>query len=149
MSLKQLLDEQHSRLGELLALLEQEQSCLIKGKVDGEHLQQLAADKAALQQALADTDHRRHQVQLRLGYEDSRAGARQASLDAGCAALWDQLCQRAEQVARANRRSGDILHLRMDQNRQILEQIHRLAQPSVYSANGRAPLQSPRLNASA
>lgn len=149
MSLKQLLDEQHRRLDELLTLLEHEQSCLVKGRVDGEQLQRLAQAKAELQQTLANTERRRHQAQLRLGYADDSHGARQAARDAGCENHWNQLGQRAEEVARANRRSGEILQLRMTQNSRILEQIHRLANPGVYYANGQVPLQSSRLDASA
>ncbi|ALM54262.1 flagella synthesis protein FlgN [Halomonas huangheensis] len=149
MSLKLLLSQQHARLGDLLELLKTEQACLVAGRVDGGQLQQLARDKTVLQQALADTEHKRHQVQLRLGYEDSNAGAYRAACDAGCEDLWEQLRQRAEDTAHANRRSGEILQLRMDQNRGILEQIHRLANPNVYHADGRARLQNSRLNASA
>lgn len=149
MSLTKLLDEQHERLTQLLALLGEEQECLIKGKVDGDALTTLANDKTLLQRMLAQTEERRHEVQCRLGYGDTREGAHQAAIDAGCEERWQATLAVAREVARANLRCGELLSLRMSHNQRMLDHIHKIADAGVYRADGLTRLQSPRLNTSA
>ncbi|MBY5924920.1 MULTISPECIES: flagella synthesis protein FlgN [Halomonas] len=149
MSLTRLLDQQHTRLSDLLGLLQQEQECLVQGQVDTEALVGLATRKSEIQQQLAETEARRRQVQCRLGYADDREGARQAAMDAGCIAQWDSTMAMARDVSRANLRCGELLGLRMQHNQQMLDEIHRIANASVYRPDGRTRLQPSRLNVSA
>ncbi|WP_348815048.1 flagellar protein FlgN [Halomonas sp. H10-59] len=149
MSLARLLDQQRERLAELLALLGEEQECLVQGQVDSEALVALAGQKSEIQQRLAETEARRHQVQCRLGYPDDREGTLQAARDAGCEAAWKATMALAREVSRANLRCGELLALRMEHNQRMLHQIHRIANASVYQPDGRTRLQPSRLNVSA
>ncbi|MCK2184947.1 flagella synthesis protein FlgN [Halomonas getboli] len=149
MSLKQLLDGQAERLTRLGQRLEEEQGLLVEGEIDGRRLNALAAEKADLQRALEDTEARRARVQRQLGYADGLDGARQAAADAGCLDGWQAMLEGARRIARLNERNGRLLELRMRHNQQLLDTIHRLADPDTYSAQGRTGLQPRRLDARA
>ncbi len=149
MSLQRLLDGQADRLERLGRLLEEEQGLLVEGEIDGQRLNALAAEKAALQQALEETEEARARVQHRLGYAEGTEGARQAAEDAGCLDGWQAMLDQARRIARLNERNGRLLELRMRHNQQMLDTIHRLADPDTYSADGRTGLQPRRLDARA
>ncbi|MFG6176408.1 flagella synthesis protein FlgN [Halomonas sp. THAF12] len=149
MSLQRLLDDQISRLNDLSGLLEDEQALLVAGDIDGRRLNELAADKAGLQQALEDTETLRARVQRQLGYPEGVEGARRAAEDAGCHEGWHAMLDKARHIARLNERNGRLLELRMRHNQQMLDYIHRLADPDVYAADGRTGLQPRRLDARA
>lgn len=149
MSLQRLLDDQADRLDDLSRLLEEEQALLMAGDIDGRRLNELAADKAGLQQALEDTETLRARVQGQLGYPSGIEGARRAAEDAGCQAGWARVLDKARLIARLNERNGRLLELRMRHNQQMLDFIHRLADPDVYAADGRTGLQPRRLDARA
>ncbi|QEM83807.1 flagella synthesis protein FlgN [Halomonas binhaiensis] len=149
MNLSLLLDMQRQYLSQLLALLQEEQECLVQGQVDALHLVQLTDAKSSLQQALAKAESRRHQTQCQLNYSDDDHGALQIARDNGCEPIWLSIRQIAQEISRANRRNGELLQLRMDHNQHMLDHLHRIAAANVYHANGRAPLQSPRLDVSA
>lgn len=149
MSLQRLLDDQCARLERLGRLLEEEQALLVAGEIDGKALNRLAEEKADLQDALETTETLRAKVQGQLGYAAGTQGARRAAEDAGCLATWETLLAAARAIARHNERNGRLLELRMAHNQQMLDYIHRLADPDVYAADGRTGLQPRRLNASA
>lgn len=149
MSLQRLLEEQIERLSTLRDRLEEEQALLVAGDIDGRRLQAVAGEKTQLQESLEDTERRRAEVQRRLGYAAGRDGARQASADADCLAQWETLLATAAEVARLNERNGRLLELRMGHNQEMLDYIHRLADPAVYGADGRTGLQPRRLDARA
>lgn len=149
MSLQRLIDDQQSRLAALSRLLEAEQAQLVEGEVDGKTLNRIAEDKTGLQQAIEDTERLRARVQQQLGYPEGSAGARQAAEDAGCLPRWEAMLVAGREIARLNERNGRLLALRMAHNQQMLDYLHRLADPDVYAANGRTGLQPRRLNARA
>lgn len=149
MSLQRLLDGQAERLSQLGQRLEEEQELLVAGTIDGQRLNALAGEKTALQQALEETETTRARVQRQLGYADGPVGARQAADDAGCLDGWQAMLDHARQIARLNERNGRLLELRMRHNQQMLDYIHRLADPDTYSADGRTGLQPRRLDARA
>ncbi|QFT86658.1 FlgN protein [Halomonas sp. THAF12] len=149
MSLQRLLGGQAERLAGLGRLLEEEQSLLVAGEIDGRRLNALADEKTALQQALEETEETRARVQRQLGYAEGIEGARQAAADAGCLDGWQTMLDHARQIARLNERNGRLLALRMRHNQQMLDYIHRLADPDTYSADGRTGLQPRRLDARA
>ncbi|RTR04379.1 flagella synthesis protein FlgN [Halomonas nitroreducens] len=149
MSLQRLLDDQQSRLAALSRLLEAEQALLVEGEVDGKALNRIADDKTGLLQALENTERLRTRVQQQLGYPPGSEGARQAAQDAGCLPAWEAMLDAGREIARLNERNGRLLTLRMTHNQQMLDYLHRLADPDVYAANGRTGLQPRRLNARA
>ncbi|XKE45470.1 flagellar protein FlgN [Halomonas organivorans] len=149
MSLERLLEEQVGRLNELRGLLEEEQGLLVAGEVDGKRLQTIAEEKTRLQAAIESTETLRAKVQGRLGYAEGLEGAGKAAEDAGCLVHWETLLASAAEISRLNERNGRLLELRMSHNQQMLDYIHRLADPDVYAANGRTGLQPRRLNARA
>ncbi|PSJ22747.1 flagellar protein FlgN [Halomonas sp. ND22Bw] len=149
MSLQRLLDGQAERLARLGQLLEEEQALLVVGEIDGRRLNALAEEKTAVQQDLEDTEVIRARVQRQLGYAEGTEGARQAAADAGCLDGWQAMLNQARHIARLNERNGRLLELRMRHNQQMLDYIHRLADPDTYSADGRTGLQSRRLDARA
>lgn len=149
MSLTRLLDDQRARLETLAGLLEEERALLLDGQPDGRALQRLADDKARLHDTLESTEARRAEVQQRLGYVAGPAGARQAAEDAGCLPQWEATLDAARRISRLNTGNGHLLSVRMTHNQHMLDYIHRLADPDVYAADGRAGLQTRRLNAQA
>ena len=149
MSLTQLLDNQRARLDKLGTLLEEERALLLDGQPDGKALQRLARDKAHLHETLEATEAKRSRVQRRLGYASGPAGARQAAKDADCLPQWQATLDAARRISRLNTGNGNLLSVRMAHNQRTLDYIHRIAEPDVYAANGRAGLQARRLNARA
>lgn len=149
MSLPSLIEKQGHRLAGLKTLLEEEQGLLIAGDIDGKRLQAVAEEKTRLQDDLEATETLRAKVQERLGYATGQEGARQAAEDADCLPLWQALLDEAAEVSQLNERNGRLLELRMTHNQQMLDYIHRLADPDVYAADGRTGLQPRRLNARA
>ncbi|MDL4861260.1 flagella synthesis protein FlgN [Halomonas elongata] len=149
MSLARLLDDQTSRLDTLATLLEEERALLLTGQPDGRTLQRLADDKAHLHDLLESTEAKRAGIQQRLGYAPGPAGARQAAEDAECLPHWQATLDAARRVARLNTGNGHLLSVRMTHNQRTLDYIHRLADPDTYAADGRASLQSRRLDARA
>ncbi|QFU00108.1 FlgN protein [Halomonas sp. THAF5a] len=149
MSLQRLLEQQQSRLGALTNLLDHEQAQLLNGTIDGTRLEEIAEEKARLLQRLEETETSRAKVQRKLGYADDASGARQAAEDAGCLAQWQATLDMAARTARLNERNGRLIGLRMAHNQQMLDYIHRIAEKSVYAADGRATIGQRRLNTSA
>lgn len=149
MSLHRLLEEQQSRLGTLTRLLEHEQEQLLVGTIDGPRLEKIAQEKSRLLLSLEETESNRAQVQRRLGYATGGDGARQAAEDAGCVDQWQATLEMAAHTARLNDRNGRLVSLRMSHNQQMLDYIHRIAEKSVYSPEGRTTSGQRRLNTSA
>lgn len=149
MSLRRLLEEQQSRLGALIRLLENEQEQLLIGTIDGTHLENIAQEKSGLLRELEDTESRRARVQRMLGYATGGDGARLAAEDAGCLDQWQATLEIAAQIAHLNDRNGRLVSLRMKHNQQMLDYIHRVAEKSVYASDGRTTSGQRRLNTSA
>lgn len=149
MSLHRLLAEQQSRLGALTRLFEHEQEQLVVGMIDGPRLEKIAQEKSRLLLSLEETESNRARVQRRLGYATGGDGARQAAEDAGCLDQWQATLEMAAHTARLNDRNGRLVSLRMSHNQQMLDYIHRIAEKSVYSSEGRTTSGQRRLNTSA
>ncbi|GAA3903416.1 hypothetical protein GCM10022228_12080 [Halomonas cibimaris] len=149
MSLARLLSDQQTRLDKLIALMEHERSLLTQGHIDGSRLARIAEDKQTLLAELESMETLRHSVQKRLGYPDSPDGARQSATDAGCARSWQALLEKSERVARMNEQVGQMVSLRMTHNQRMLDYIHRLAEKTLYTPDGRNSAQSGRISASA
>ncbi|TDO16767.1 MULTISPECIES: flagella synthesis protein FlgN [Halomonas] len=149
MSLQHLLEQQQSRLGALTRLLENEQEQLLSGHIDGPWLETIALEKSRLLTLLEETETTRSRIQHRLGYGSGGDAAQQAAHDAGCLETWRDTLEMAAHTARLNERNGHLVHARMAHNRQMLDYIHRIAEKSVYSPDGRATSAQRRLNTSA
>ncbi|PMR77033.1 flagella synthesis protein FlgN [Billgrantia endophytica] len=148
MSLVRLLDEQQQRLKALVELLEQERSLLAAAEIDGKRLADIAEHKQTRLQKLEATETLRQSVQRRLGYADGPAGARQAALEAGCLDDWERTLERTREAHRLNTLNGELVTLRMGQNKRLLAFIHQAAEKTVYGASGRVAAQPGRFNAS-
>ncbi|MDI5922824.1 flagellar export chaperone FlgN [Halomonas sp. LR5S13] len=149
MSLRRLLEEQQSRLGTLIQLLENEQEQLLRGSIDGPQLENIAQEKSRLLAILEETESTRARIQLKLGYTTGGEGARQAAEDAGCLYQWQATLEMTAHTARLNDRNGRLVSLRMTHNRQMLDYIHSIADKSVYAPDGRTTSGQRRLSTSA
>ena len=148
MSLSQLLTEQQRRLDALISLLERERELLAAAEIDGQALADIAAQKGERLQQLEATETLRRSVQRRLDYADGLEGAHQAARDAGCQEEWEHTLERTREAHRLNTLNGQLVGLRMRQNKRLLDVIHDAAEKTVYRASGRVAAQPGRLNTS-
>lgn len=148
MSLAKLLREQQQRLDGVIELLEQERDLLAAADIDGRQLAAIAEHKQQRLQQLEATETLRHSVQHRLGYAEGAAGARQAADEAGCLHEWENTLERTRKAHRLNAMNGQLVSLRMGQNKRLLEFIHEAAEKTTYGASGRVKAQPGRFNTS-
>ncbi|MEA3639785.1 MAG: flagellar export chaperone FlgN [Lamprobacter sp.] len=149
MNLVKLLGQQSEDLGALIRLLEQEHQALAVGRIDGELLQRIAADKQNLLEQLEDAEQQRRQLQSELGYPDGDAGAREAARAADCLGSWEAVRSASERAARLNELAGSMLKMRLTHNQRLLNLIHSVAEKTLYDTRGRTQAQPGRLDASA
>ncbi|AMX03194.1 flagella synthesis protein FlgN [Microbulbifer thermotolerans] len=149
MALADHLEQQMTRLQQLLELLREERGVLLEGRVDGTRLSQLAERKQAQLGAVEDFERHRRQALLRLGYSDNREGDERAANDAGCLPLWRAICECAAEVAELNRGNGALIDLRAEHNRRLLDFLQAAAGKDLYGPDGRAQAQSGRINSRA
>ncbi|MCF7976967.1 MAG: flagellar export chaperone FlgN [Chromatiaceae bacterium] len=149
MTLAHLLGMQYDALGALVTLLEQERQALAVGNIDGELLQQIAADKQTLLEQIERAEKQRRQNQSALGYADGDAGAQEAARDANCLSDWKAVRDASERAARLNELAGAMLTMRLKHNQKMLNLIHSVAEKTLYDTRGRTEAQPGRINASA
>lgn len=152
MSLRQHLTAQVERLEQLNALLEQEQKLLGDGKIDGEKLQQLAARKQTLQQAIEANETKRRAAQQKLGFSNDAAGAKEAAKQADCADIWQQLLERTQRIAQLNDLNGELIQHRLHHNQQMLNILRDAAGSggtAMYGADGSQDTTPQRINSKA
>lgn len=148
MSLAKLLNEQQQRLASLITLLETERQLLVPADIDGEALADIARQKQERLERLEATETLRQRVQQRLGYAEGLAGAREAAREANCLAAWERTLERTREAERLNALNGQLVTLRMEQNKRLLDVIHQAAEKTLYGASGRVGAQPGRLNTS-
>jgi len=148
MSLAKLLGEQQQRLASLIALLETERQLLVQADIDGEALADIAKQKQERLERLEAAETLRQRVQQRLGYAEGLAGAHDAAREADCLATWERTLERTREAQRLNALNGQLVTLRMDQNKRLLDVIHQAAEKTLYGASGRVGAQPGRLNTS-
>lgn len=136
MSLAKHLARQSAALMHFIRLLEDEQSALAEGNIDGKRLSELAAGKQTLLSEIEQMEGQRQFAQQRLGYGSDRQGADRAAEDAGCLATWQQLLEQATQAQRLNRLNGDIIRSRLEHNQRLLNFLHEAAGKSLYGPDG-------------
>ena len=81
-------------------------------------------------------------------YIERRFGARQAADEAGCLDEWESTLERTRKAHRLNTLNGQLVGLRMGQNKRLLEFIHEAAEKTTYGASGRVRAQPGRFNTS-
>jgi len=149
MKLAYLLGLQYDDLGALIALLDQERQALAVGRIDGDLLQRIAADKQALLEQLEQREQDRRQQQSDLGYADGDSGAQDAARDADCLDQWTLVRGMSERAARLNQLAGTMLTMRLEHNQRMLDLIHTVAEKTLYDTRGRTGAQPGRIDASA
>ncbi|RUO60098.1 flagellar protein FlgN [Pseudidiomarina marina] len=152
MSLRQHLTEQVERLGQLQALLEQEQRLLGDGKIDGEKLKSLAEQKHVIQQNIESSESKRRAAQQKLGFSNDAAGARKAAEQASCTDIWQQLLERTQRIAQLNSLNGELIQHRLHHNQQMLNILRDAAgsgSAAMYGADGSQESTPQRLNSKA
>lgn len=152
MSLREHLTAQVERIDQLHALLEEEQKLLGDGKIDGEKLQQLAARKQTLQQAIEQNESKRRAAQQKLGFSNDANGARAAADQAGCADVWQQLLERTQRIAQLNSLNGELIQHRLHHNQQMLNILRDAAGSggtAMYDADGSQTTTPQRINSKA
>lgn len=138
MSLAKHLARQSATLAQFILLLEDEQHALAQGQVDGQRLSELAAGKQALLDTLEQLEAQRRHAQLRLGYGDDRQGAARAAADAGCLASWQHLLGQASRAQELNRRNGDGIRARLEQNQRMLNFLREASGSGLYGPDGQS-----------
>ena len=141
MSLAQHLSQQHQATQRFVSVLEQERLVLVAGKIDGEQLTRLTAQKQALLLTLERLESVRRRAQIKRGYQPGARGAAQAARDEGCLDGWSKLQETAAQAKRLNQLNGDTLLIRLQQNQRILNVLNELSGHTLYGPDGR---QRPR-----
>lgn len=149
MSLATLLATQRDDLQRLMLLLDQECEALAAGRIDGELLQRIAADKQSLLTQLEHSEQQRKALQAEQGYPEGNAGARQAAHDADCLGDWEALRAASERAAQRNELAGSMLWMRLKQNQRMLDLIHSISEKTLYDTQGRTGPRSGRLDVSA
>ncbi|WP_163559803.1 flagellar protein FlgN [Halomonas sp. NO4] len=147
-SLAKLLQEQQHRLDTLVDLLDAERRLLAEAEIDGEALAEIAQKKQARLEQLEAAETLRQRVQQRLSYPAGLAGAHDAARDADCLAAWEQILERTREAERMNGVNGQLIHMRMSQNKRLLDVIHDAAEKTLYGATGQVGAQSGRLKTS-
>lgn len=116
-------DPEH-HLDELIRLLGRERELLGEGRIDGEALAQVAADKQQMLDALA-------------AFEQRERGSRRG-------ATTGRMFERAREAARLNRFNGQLIAARMTSNRRLLSDLGNLA-GNLYGPDGEASNQHSRI----
>lgn len=140
MSLAKHLDRQSAAVAQFIDLLEGEQRLLAQGRVDGQHLTDLAARKQELLGAIEQLEAQRRHAQLRLGYGDDRQGAARAATDAGCPSAWQRLLALASRAHQLNRLNGENIRARLEQNQRMLNFLHEARGNGLYGPDGQSRL---------
>lgn len=138
MSLVKHLARQSATVAHFIRLLETEIQLLTQGKVDGQRLNELAADKQALLGEIEQLETQRQYAQSRLGYGSGHQGAARAAADAGCLATWQHLLEQASRAQQLNRLSGETIRNRLEHNQRMLNFLHEAAGKSLYGPDGQA-----------
>ncbi|WP_323846748.1 flagellar protein FlgN [Microbulbifer magnicolonia] len=149
MALAGPLKKQMARLQQLRELLLEERYLLLKGRVDGTQLSQLAEQKRQQLAELEEFEQQRRQALRRLGYSDNRAGDERAAADAGCLPLWRDLRECAGATAELNRGNGALIDIRVEHNRRLLDFLQDAAGRDLYGPDGRAHGRAGRLSSRA
>jgi len=133
-----LIEAESLQLGEFLALLDREESLLIKGETDA--LVAVANQKNERYRELQRLHDERSRLLGRLGYSVSDASIR--SLCAGLPrvlARWDEVVSRARQARDRNALNGQLILERMAGNQAALTVLLSAANhPQLYDADGLA-----------
>ncbi|WP_458525011.1 flagella synthesis protein FlgN [Onishia taeanensis] len=149
MSLGASLERQRQRLASLETLLNREREALFEGRVDGELLNRIAADKQGILEQIERFETQRSQVQKRLGYDAGLAGASRAAADADCLPTWQALLEDAQRTARLNAMNGDMISKRLEQNQRMLNALREAAGNSLYGPNGQTKPRESQLSSRA
>lgn len=150
MSLLQHLTEQTERLTDLHTLLDQEQRLLGDGQIDGEKLQHIAVKKQELQQVIEASEAKRRAAQVKLGFDNTAAGARAAAKQADCETVWLELLERTQRVAQLNTLNGELIQHRLHHNQQMLNILRDAAGgTAMYGADGSQVKTPQRINSKA
>lgn len=149
MSLQHYLNAQHTQLGQLQDTLLQEQQQLLARDIDGQRLEHLAAAKRELLVSIERQESLRRELQLREGWQPGIEGAQRAAIQAGCEQLWSRVMQLGEQVARDNRRNGELIALRMGQNQRLLNALHDARGHYLYGPDGQSTARGSQLDSRA
>lgn len=149
MSLGASLERQRQRIASLETLLNHERQALFEGRVDGELLNSIAADKQEMLAHIERFETQRSQVQQRLGYDAGLAGASKAAADADCLAIWQALLEDAQRTARLNAMNGDMIRQRLEQNQRMLNALREASGNSLYGPDGQAKPRRSQLSSRA
>ncbi|WP_417657396.1 flagella synthesis protein FlgN [Pseudidiomarina aestuarii] len=150
MGLQTHLNAQITRLTNLQQLLEQEQSMLSAGTIDGAELERIAQAKTALQQEIETAEEQRRTAQHKLGFAADSKGARKAAQQAGCIDTWETLLQAAERVAKMNQLNGELIQHRLHHNQHMLNILRDASGGGqLYGSDGNQPTRPQRINSKA
>lgn len=138
MSLASQLHDQHDRLEHLIGLLGHERDLLGEGRIDGEALGALAAEKQQVLAMLADFEARRRAAHDHLGYSRDAAGDERAVREQGCLDSWQRMRSRARQAAQLNHFNGQLINIRLAGNQRLINDLRALAGKDLYGPDGQA-----------
>lgn len=115
------LSDEYQRITALVALMQQEQQCLVSADSDG--LAAVTAKKSTLVQQMAALAARRHQALGSAGFAASEAGMDawlDSGIDAAAPPLWRALLERTREAKELNRVNGMLINKQMTHTQVVL-----------------------------
>lgn len=144
--LAEILKAEADAVSAFVFLLGEEQSALKQGDADA--LPSIIERKAAATARLAPLSAARNALLEKSGLSRDRSGMeawlRQHPGDVAVRDHWQRLLERAAEAQELNRLNGELIHLRMGHNAQMLEALRAANRQDLYGADGQATLGTPR-----
>jgi flagellar biosynthesis protein FlgN len=139
------LADEVSAAGQLLQLLEQEQTYLVNADVEG--LSRLTGEKANIVARMTELAKRRHRALAVAGFAADESGMsvwlNSAAATASANQSWNQLLTIAQQAKEMNRTNGVMINRQIARNQNALNILHGAPQGgAIYGPDGQSASQS-------
>lgn len=144
-----VLDQQLSKLNELMAVLRKEQDELVARHDAVSSMEALVALKAEYIASLEHLENQRKVALTSLGYSDDPASSVEAAQAEGCLDQWTAIQELCQQAAHHNEVNGSLIQLRMNHNSRLLDKLREIASERLYDAQGQPLKRSARIETSA
>ena len=144
--LAEILKAEADAVSAFVFLLGEEQSALKQGDADA--LPSIIERKATATSRLAPLSAARNALLEKTGLSRDRSGMeawlRQHPGNVAVRDRWQRLLELAAEAQELNRLNGELIHLRMGHNAQMLEALRAANRQDLYGADGQATLGTPR-----
>ena len=144
--LAEILKAEADAVSAFVFLLGEEQAALKQGDADA--LPSIIERKAAATARLGPLSAARNALLDKAGLSRDRSGMeawlRQYPGNIAVKDHWQRLLELAAEAQELNRLNGELIHLRMGHNAQMLEALRAANRQDLYGADGQATLGTPR-----